>query len=738
MKEVKEEGQITQITPAPIILYWEKKNKGVQMRYFHNGETGEGSFQLNEIIEKDKSYSIVKRASRFEYGYGIQLNKNDNTLIFDCFYVDTRGIEKGSKRKWIKYTRGFDSFSVSKKKELIEIDGNKIPSHEHTYFSSSKYPHDVMGYSKVSERSFTISNSIQTFIDFFGGVCQLSANHQIRLSSIGSILSLLQYKEQQKKNSKNQLLVDKLIELTPKLDVDFDKIKTINSKKEHIAKKYSVLEKIDTDKECCVLRTFTTVKEDVNNEYFKHNAFEEYQSPYNYEKTKKKSSKEIAVEGARIYFYGKDVLCCKPNNIGDYISSPLFKNHHNWENNLIAYDSSIAKGTKLEYLTTILQEIEPQEVGYAIWAFIKEPIFEQLYKAGYKNAVKACICKNKYRFTYCSPIDNLGLIFGKTNNSSNLYNKLGLNKYQLGKINSYLDDNYDNHIGILNDLKMIITKDISRYGFFPPCNIGSIDNQTFDFLLNSIIEYGNYRDELFEDEEKQPQYIPDIVFNHFYSPGSRDYALTLSRIYQEYGLNAVKNMQKKVIELCLGDEPAAGYNPHNMYTGNAVEIYNDYLNMARLIDTNEKLPYNFDTCAQLRDMHDSLIIIYNKEKNNIEDDKFNKQLGKLKKYEFENDSYIAVSPKHASDLVIEGTQLRHCVKSYIQKVIDGHTNIMFIRRKDEPEKPFFTVEISNRGVIEQVHGFANCNADSDPLVSGFIDDWLKSKKVSTNNYNKIR
>ncbi len=99
---------------------------------------------------------------------------------------------------------------------------------------------------------------------------------------------------------------------------------------------------------------------------------------------------------------------------------------------------------------------------------------------------------------------------------------------------------------------------------------------------------------------------------------------------------------------------------------------------------------------------------------------------------------MVVAPNGAADLVVEGNELRHCVKSYIQKIIDGYTNVMFIRKKNEPDKPFFTVEISNDGQIEQVHGFANCNANSDPLVSDFMKDWLKTKRVSAHEYNKVR
>lgn len=63
---------------------------------------------------------------------------------------------------------------------------------------------------------------------------------------------------------------------------------------------------------------------------------------------------------------------------------------------------------------------------------------------------------------------------------------------------------------------------------------------------------------------------------------------------------------------------------------------------------------------------------------------------------------------------------------------------MFIRKNDEIEKSFFTVEISNDGKIEQVHGFGNRNSDTELGLDDFIEEWSKSKKLKKTNFNKIR
>jgi hypothetical protein len=63
---------------------------------------------------------------------------------------------------------------------------------------------------------------------------------------------------------------------------------------------------------------------------------------------------------------------------------------------------------------------------------------------------------------------------------------------------------------------------------------------------------------------------------------------------------------------------------------------------------------------------------------------------------------------------------------------------MFIRKNDELDKPFFTVEITNDNSIQQVHGFGNRNADTENGLVEFVKKWAKERKLKLTNFNKIR
>jgi len=77
-------------------------------------------------------------------------------------------------------------------------------------------------------------------------------------------------------------------------------------------------------------------------------------------------------------------------------------------------------------------------------------------------------------------------------------------------------------------------------------------------------------------------------------------------------------------------------------------------------------------------------------------------------------------PMNAAEICGEAVGLRHCVDRYIADVALSHTMILFIRHKDKPLKPFFTVEFQNNKV-RQCRGL--CNVDATDDVKCFLKRW---------------
>ena len=111
----------------------------------------------------------------------------------------------------------------------------------------------------------------------------------------------------------------------------------------------------------------------------------------------------------------------------------------------------------------------------------------------------------------------------------------------------------------------------------------------------------------------------------------------------------------------------------------------------------------------------------------------------------EDGKLCIVAPRSPAEIRNEGSVLSHCVASYVDPIIKGTENIMFIRRKDMREEPFFTIDIANSGRIRQIHCYRNGNTsradianayaatkrevyNTDADVIKFVKRWCKAMK----------
>lgn len=104
------------------------------------------------------------------------------------------------------------------------------------------------------------------------------------------------------------------------------------------------------------------------------------------------------------------------------------------------------------------------------------------------------------------------------------------------------------------------------------------------------------------------------------------------------------------------------------------------------------------------------------------------RLRELRKYEYRTDEFLVTYPKTVMEMVREGDKLHHCVKQFVKAMIDGDTDILFIREADNPHEPFFTLEIRNNK-IRQCHGFSNRNVKAGSSLDRFLVNFCKEKNV---------
>ncbi len=122
----------------------------------------------------------------------------------------------------------------------------------------------------------------------------------------------------------------------------------------------------------------------------------------------------------------------------------------------------------------------------------------------------------------------------------------------------------------------------------------------------------------------------------------------------------------------------------------------------------------------------------NKEKMKGFDDRYKV----LKNLEFKDKAsgLMIVPCRREVELRIEGKILHHCVASYAEAHATGKSNIFFIRKVEEPDEPFFTLELkSDEGklFVNQNRGKNNCARTE--IVIEFEKKWLEHiKKLEVN------
>lgn len=85
---------------------------------------------------------------------------------------------------------------------------------------------------------------------------------------------------------------------------------------------------------------------------------------------------------------------------------------------------------------------------------------------------------------------------------------------------------------------------------------------------------------------------------------------------------------------------------------------------------------------------------------------FEKQKKRREKLKFEYNGIISIPASGQSELIEEGKAMAHCVGGYAEKCSKGETDIIFIRKKDNPDKAYVTMEVKKDKVI-QVRAYRN-------------------------------
>lgn len=417
----------------------------------------------------------------------------------------------------------------------------------------------------------------------------------------------------------------------------------------------------------------------------------------------------LGKEAGRIYVL-KDGVYVAKNNGTEYVYYAQWKkSSKHWRFTLQEQSEEVFKGTKLEYYRSILDKLPQEQAGLAMWLFLAYPITEKIAKTGDKGfeSIKVFIHYLLTTHSNTNPMYKIEEFWGELDESKKrLHQIFGVHSRQMEHFFDVWVEHLErasttwwfNNASPASFKKLLDQKDLS-----------SIDNETFKKLICFGAE-AQYYEKYFAET---PCFGAFVEIKNIW-----DLKTAIANI--DFLLNCSKKMNVR-----------CSFNPY-------VRTFRDFCCMVEDLSLQNEIKPKFSTIEEMTAAHDMITEVLNAHKGEVEDARWERLLPKWEKWKYEDENFIVIVPAKPEELATEGIQLHHCVKSYIPRVLQELTNILFIRQKENPNIPFFTVEVSNKGFIEQIHGLCNCNMDTEPGLTAFVEEWSKKCNLILHNPDKTQ
>lgn len=329
----------------------------------------------------------------------------------------------------------------------------------------------------------------------------------------------------------------------------------------------------------------------------------------------------------------------------------------------------------------------------ALICMVKDPMLEKIAKSyGGVRQVESFSHKSSY-----------SLFFGEDiNKKAKTPEKwLGVNKYQLTKLIQFMNSPQGLTTWASNQSIRIFKTAIGE-------NVATIDNHTSDLFIDNL--------------------------NSIYD---MDSALSWDRLFGAPGeVTWTRQMLKKIMR--------------SNRVKTLIPLLRDTVVMWTRLE-NPKPTLEDISVSELGRLHDTFVAMYNeqqqhwRERYEERNRKEREQRAKLNKVkiefrktlEFEDKDYLIRLPVDKNEIVKEGMELHHCVGSYTERHETGDATIMLLRKKSEPDKPFYTIEVGievltdtiSKLRIHQIHGFGNRWLGNDPEAIPTVVRWLRQNGI---------
>ncbi len=217
----------------------------------------------------------------------------------------------------------------------------------------------------------------------------------------------------------------------------------------------------------------------------------------------------------------------------------------------------------------------------------------------------------------------------------------------------------------------------------------------YQFLEAHLKEFVAWRKAHPDESFDYGDFREAIIFNE----AKKKYGSLLDNV--EYDMfrrlnDHISNMTKEELDACLYYLIRGKYAEYHGDGWNTWNTLYEYINMCRAMDKKPEKVNNF-----MREYVETKRT-YELKKREYDDNRMRKNYeAKAKAWDFEFGDYRIVLPSITMDIVDEGKNMHHCVGGYVDRVVRGDTFIVFVRRKNTPDKCYITCQVELDGEINQ-------------------------------------
>ena len=156
-----------------------------------------------------------------------------------------------------------------------------------------------------------------------------------------------------------------------------------------------------------------------------------------------------------------------------------------------------------------------------------------------------------------------------------------------------------------------------------------------------------------------------------------------------------------------------------------ISLYLDYIDTCNVLNWDLNILFPKDIKAA----HDEAMSIMKTNRKNAEIEAINRILPTLNKlYCFKYKNLEIVIPNNANEYITESQIQHNCIsRNYMGAMARNSSHIIFIRKSDEIDKPYYDLEISGNQVI-QCRGIYNC--DENDEIKEFLKKFKEVKKIA--------